>query len=180
MAKYNISYLDVFFIILFIVLLIKLPDIDIQYILENIGINTTIQLTALLVVLLLLSMVTYCYYPITGGIIFICITLFLRTQFKYVEAFYQLPPPIRLTGSRGVDPTNPQTTNPQTTNPQTTKKNKDLTVEEYLLNQIVDDPNKTNLEKEVIKDITQKYFLNSDKLQKLTDFNEESEKYSLT
>ena len=43
----------------------------------------------------------------------------------------------------------------------------------------MDDPNKTDLEKQIIQDITQKYFLNSDKLQKLTDFNEESEEYSL-
>ena len=37
-----------------------------------------------------------------------------------------------------------------------------------------------NLEvKQIIKDIAQKYFLNSDKLQKLSSFNEESEKYNI-
>lgn len=161
--------LDSLSVILFFILIIYLPDIDIQNALEQIGINTTFKLTLVLVLLLLLAMITYCYSKITGCVIFACTSLFLRTQFKYVEAYQNL---IRL--SVPTEPT-PTKLNNNTEN----TKNKELTVEEYLLKQISDDPNKTNLEKQIIKDITQKYFLNSDKLQKLSSFNEESEKYNI-
>lgn len=161
--------LDSLSVILFFILIIYLPDIDIQNALEQIGINTTFKLTLVLVLLLLLAMITYCYSKITGCVIFACTSLFLRTQFKYVEAYQNL---VRLSVS--TEPT-PTKSNNNTKN----TKNKELTVEEYLLKQISDDPNKTNLEKQIIKDITQKYFLNSDKLQKLSSFNEESEKYNI-
>ena len=149
--------LDSVSVILFFILIIYLPDIDIQNALEQIGINTTFKLTLVLVLLLCLAMIIYCYSKITGCVIFACTSLFLRTQFKYVEAYQEL------------------SKNNITKN----TKNKELTVEEYLLKQISDDPNKTNLEKQIIKDITQKYFLNSDKLQKLSTFNEESEKMNI-
>lgn len=149
--------LDSISVILFFILIIYLPDIDIQNSLEQIGINTTFKLTIVLVLLLCLAMIIYCYSKITGCVIFACTSLFLRTQFKYVESYQELP----------------KNNNTENT------KNKELTVEEYLLKQISDDPNKTNLEKQIIKDITQKYFLNSDKLQKLSTFNEESEKMNI-
>jgi len=149
--------LDSISVILFFILIIYLPDIDIQNALEQIGINTTFKLTLVLVLLLCLAMIIYCYSKITGCVIFACTSLFLRTQFKYVEAYQELS----------------KNNNTENT------KNKELTVEEYLLKQISDDPNKTNLEKQIIKDITQKYFLNSDKLQKLSTFNEESEKMNI-
>jgi len=149
--------LDSVSVILFFILIIYLPDIDIQNALEQIGINTTFKLTLVLVLLLCLAMIIYCYSKITGCVIFACTSLFLRTQFKYVEAYQELS----------------KNNNTENT------KNKELTVEEYLLKQISDDPNKTNLEKQIIKDITQKYFLNSDKLQKLSTFNEESEKMNI-
>jgi hypothetical protein len=79
--------LDTISVILFFILIIYLPDIDIQNSLESIGINTTLKLTIVLVLLLCLAMITYCYSKIIGCIIFTCTSIFLRTQFKYVEAF---------------------------------------------------------------------------------------------
>lgn len=159
--------LDSISVIFFFILIIYLPDIDIQNVLEHIGINTTFKLTLVLVLLLCLAMITYCYSKITGCVIFACTSLFLRTQFKYVEAYQK---PVSL---RPLNETTPKNNNIENT------KNKELTVEEYLFKQISDDPNKTNLDKQIIKDITQKYFLNSDKLQKLTTFNKESEKMNI-
>ena len=153
------------------IFLVILPDINIQDTLNKIGINTSFKLTLFLVLLLMVALVLYCYSKIVGGIIFICVSLFLKTQFKYVEAFQ---PPIRLTVSKGSN----KLFSKKNINKQNSNK-KDFTVEEYLLNQIADDPNKTDLEKKIIQDITQKYFLNSDKLQKLNDFNDESEEYSV-
>lgn len=172
--KLNIlkTSLDIISVILFFILIIYLPDIDIQKELENIGINTTFKLTIVLVVLLSFAMLIYCYSKITGCVIFACTTLFLRTQFTYVETFQESTRTrVKLKG--GYD--NATIKN----NKKKTKHQEELTVEEYLLNQISDDPNKTNLEKDLIKDITKKYFLNSDKLKKLTDFNEESEDYKI-
>lgn len=185
--------LDSVSVILFFILIIYLPDIDIQNALEQIGINTTFKLTLVLVLLLCLAMIIYCYSKITGCVIFACTSLFLRTQFKYVEA-YQVPVKLRPLTETTPKKLNivsdniklPKLTLPNYNYPKPSKnnntqntKNKELTVEEYLLKQISDDPNKTNLEKQIIKDITQKYFLNSDKLQKLSTFNEESEKMNI-
>lgn len=165
--------LDTISVILFFILIIYLPDIDIQNALENIGINTTLKLTIVLVLLLCLAMITYCYSKIIGCIIFTCTSVFLRTQFKYVEAFKESK---RLKAR--TDNNLPKNSSKNETE-NNIKQKGELTVEEYLLKQISDDPNKTNLEKKIIKDITQKYFLNSDKLQKLTTFNEESEKMNI-
>jgi len=185
--------LDSLSVILFFILIIYLPDIDIQNALEKIGINNTFKLTIVLVLLLVLAMITYCYSKITGCVIFACTSLFLRTQFKYVEA-YQEPVRLKRSTETTLKKLNlvsdniilpkldlPKFNTPKLSKNNNTKntKNKELTVEEYLLKQISDDPNKTNLEKQIIKDITQKYFLNSDKLQKLSSFNEESEKYNI-
>ena len=166
--------LDGISVILFIILIIYLPDIDIQNALENIGINTTFKLTIILVLLLCLAMIIYCYSKITSCIIFVCISLFLRTQFKYIESYQN---PNRLIS---VSDNNPLPNSIPNSIPNIIlKKQTDLIVEEYLLKQISDDPNKTNLEKDLIKDITQKYFLNSDKLKKLTNFNEKSEDFNI-
>ena len=165
------KYLDVLLCILFVLFIVILPDINIQDQLNKIGINTSFKLYLVLVLLSLGAMIIFCYSKISGGIIFICISLFLKTQFRYVETFQSLRLSVLRNNNNRVLPKNNLKTQ--------TKNKKDFTVEEYLLNQIVDDPNKTDLEKQIIQDITQKYFLNSDKLQKLTDFNEESEEYSL-
>jgi hypothetical protein len=47
-----------------------------------------------------------------------------------------------------------------------------------LKKQVSSDPNITNLEKEVIQDIYDKYFLNSNNLNKLIKFNNEASKYN--
>lgn len=171
LSNIKFTYLDVIVCILFMVLLVILPDINIQDTLNIIGINTSFKLTLFLVLILMVALVLYCYSKIIGGIIFICVSLFLKTQFKYVEPFQ---PPIRLTVRKDDN----YRTLKKVIKPQNNIK-RDFTVEEYLLNQIADDPNKTDLEKKIIQDITQKYFLNSDKLQKLKDFNEESDEYSV-
>lgn len=163
--------LDSISVILFFILIIYLPDIDILTSLESIGINTTFKLTIVLVLLISLAMSTYCYSKITGSIIFACTSLFLRTQFKYVEA-YQNSKILRLRTYNNLPKNMIKSENDNI-------QKVELTVEEYLLKQISDDPNRTNLEKQIIKDITQKYFLNSDNLKKLTDFNEESEKNNI-
>ena len=162
--------LDSISVILFFILIIYLPDIDIQTSLESIGINTTFKLTIVLVLLISLAMITYCYSKITGCIIFACTSLFLRTQFKYVEAYQNKRLRVRTYNNLPKNMIKSENDNIQKV---------ELTVEEYLLKQISDDPNRTNLEKQIIKDITQKYFLNSDNLKKLTDFNEESEKNNI-
>ena len=102
----------------------------------------------------------FCYSNIIGGILFICIALFLKLHYKYVESFVLLRP-------SKVD------------NNKLNDEKMELTVEDYLLKQIEDDPNKTQIEKKVITDITQKYFLNSDKLAKLKKFNNDSNMFKI-
>ena len=87
LSNIKLPYLDVIFCILFMVFLVILPDINIQDYLNKLGINTSFKLTLFLVLLLMMALVIYCYSKITGGIIFICVSLFLKTQFRYVEAF---------------------------------------------------------------------------------------------
>lgn len=180
-SKNKIYYLDIIFIALFVLLLIKLPDIDIQEYLENLGINSSFKLIFCLVVLLILTMIIICYSKIMGGILFICITLFLRTQFKYIEAFQKQGnnKSVVLNNQESFINSNNNNYN-KNNNYNSNSGDNNITVEKYLLNQIADDPNKTSLEKKIIQDITQKYFLESDKLQKLTDFNNNSDTYSLT
>lgn len=43
--------------------------------------------------------------------------------------------------------------------------------QKYLLEQIASDPNKTNLDKDIMADLTQQYFASSDTLPMLQDFN---------
>jgi hypothetical protein len=150
---FTIFDLDIISIILFIILLIWYPDVNINDLLARSNITTSFQVTLILFILVIISIFVYCHISkIIGGILFIVISIFLNTHFKYIEAF---------------------------TNDTLTSNDELFSVTNYLLKQIEADPNKTQLEKEVINDITTKYFINSDKLNTLTKFNNISNTYSL-
>lgn len=48
--------------------------------------------------------------------------------------------------------------------------------EEYLIEQIKADPNKTKLDKDIMEDLTRQYFTSSDTLPMLREFNDEARK----
>ena len=91
--------------------------------------------------------------------------MIMRTRFNYIELFTN---PIEAFGTEfSVDSQIPDTT---ATQPLLVAQELE-TVKDFLIKQIESDPNKTKLEKQVIDGIINQYFVKSDKLKQLSNFN---------
>jgi hypothetical protein len=89
----------------------------------------------------------------------------MRTRFNYIELFTN--PPEAFGVEFSVDS---QVPDPTTTLPLLVAQ--DLaTAQDFLVKQIQADPNKTKMEKQVIDGIINHYFVKSDKLKQLSNFN---------
>lgn len=159
------KYINAIFIIIFVAIICIFPDIDYLSLANKYHINNTIF------GLLLLCLAGFGIYMLKHNktlstLTFIVFFMLMRTKFNYVELFENNINNIPVS-EFNIDSTN--TTIPQT-RPLLTEE--DLTVaQDFLLKQTQADPNKTPLEKQVINDIITHYFVKSDKLTQLRNFN---------
>lgn len=93
-------------------------------------------------------------------LVFILFFMIMRTRFNYIELF--------ISGSEfSVDS---QTPDPTATQPLLVAQELDV-AKDFLIKQTDADPNKTKMEKTVINEIINHYFVKSDKLKQLQNFN---------
>jgi hypothetical protein len=118
------------------------------------------------------------YSRVIGGYVFILLFYVMNTQMRYIELFT-----IRKTEDP-LDAFQDQVTTTTTTQPQLDPLNLsagDLSLaEDFLLKQTAADPNRTDLEKNVVSDIIRQYFIKSNKLAELRDFNDRALKANPT
>jgi hypothetical protein len=117
---------------------------------------------------ILISLIAYKYSNISGVLLFLILMIIVRVYLKtviFIERF-----------ESGIPSTTPVVTNSQTSfiyNEEVVNKAKD-----YLKEQVAENPNITDLEKDVINDIYDTYFMNSSNLENLKRFNESASEYN--
>lgn len=141
-----VSAINAISIVLFIIIFVNYPEIDMLGICKQYHINN-ITFSLFLIGLVLLGIWLIPHFKIIAMCIFILFFIIFKTQYMYVELFTDVQQPSQLTS-------------------QETEVAK-----QFLIKQIESDPNKTNLEKAEIDNIISTYFNTSDKLKSLYDFN---------
>lgn len=134
----------------------------INYFIKNELNNSYILTYGILGILILLTFIAYKYSKLVSGILFLIIMIIVKTYLNkqtLIEKFE--------------DNLDEQIKKDNNYDLEVTEKVKD-----YLKQQVIDNPNITNLEKDVINDIYDTYFLNSDNLQILKRFNDEASDYN--
>lgn len=162
--------LEILASLIFICTLVYLPDLDFGYLAMQLGLSERYQIYTLLICIATVGIALFRYSRVIGGYVFILLFYVMNTQLRYIELF---------TIRKTEDPfDNFQDVNETTT---TTKppvdplnlSSGDLSLaEDFLLKQTAADPNKTDLEKNVVSDIIRQYFVKSNKLTELRDFND--------
>jgi hypothetical protein len=153
----NLS-IEILFSVLFICTLVNMPDTDFQQLANRLGLTDRFRIYAALILIACVGMAVYRYSRVISGYIFILLFYVVNTQMRYRELFQA------------------ETTTTTSTNPIKDPLNLtpgDLSLaEDFLIKQTQSDPNKTQLEKNVVTDIIKQYFLKSNKLTELRDFND--------
>ena len=158
------NVLEAISIITFITIFCTFADIDYLTLANKYHINNTIF------GLILLCLACFGIYMLRHNktistLVFILFFMIMRTRFNYIELFTN---PREAFGTEfSVDSQEPDTT---ATQPLLVAQELE-TVKDFLIKQIESDPNKTKLEKQVIDDIINQYFIKSDKLKQLSNFN---------
>lgn len=146
--------------ILFVVILVNWYDLNIQNILSRHGIQSSLSLGILLLLIAVLGILIFKFVTKLAGLyIFILLSLVVKSMLRYTELFTVV-------------------TQPQTTQPLDSTDPNFAEIQDFLLKQIASDPNTTEVDKQVIVDITKKYFKNSSKLAEMRDFNESTKEYN--
>ena len=159
--------LEILSSIIFICTLVYLPDLDFQYLAEQLGLSDRFRIYTFLICIAAFGIALFRYSRIIGGYVFIMLFYIMNTQLRYIELF---------TTRKTEDPFQDQATT--TTQAQLDPLNLsagDLSLaENFLLKQTAADPNRTDLEKKVVSDIIRQYFIKSNKLAELRDFNDQA------
>ncbi len=145
--------------LIFVCLLVNLPDIDLNHIARYTGLNTRISLYLAIIVLCLIGGWLVKYSKIIAGYVYIIVFFLFNTQMRYIELFQDSAPVATLAEKSQPD--------------KLALSAGDLALaEDFLIKQTAADPNRTDLEKQVISDLIKQYFLKSNKLTELRDFND--------
>ncbi len=165
--------LEILASLIFICTLVYMPDMDFGHLAMQLGLTERYQIYTLLICIAAVGIALFRYSRVIGGYVFILLFYVMNTQLRYIELF---------TIRKTEDPLdNFQDINQTSTTTTTTTKPVDplnLTAgdlslaEDFLIKQTAADPNKTDLEKNVVSDIIRQYFVKSNKLAELRDFND--------
>ena len=173
--------------LLFICLLVYLPDLDFQHLAEQLGLSDRFRIYTMLICIAAVGIALFRYSRVIGGYVFILLFYVMNTQLRYAELFTTTAQAAKLpaelftiesfTIRKTEDPLDAfQDQSTTTTLPQLDPLNLsagDLSLaEDFLLKQTSADPNRTDLEKNVVSDIIRQYFIKSNKLAELRDFND--------
>lgn len=144
---------------LFICTLVNMPDVDFQHLATRLGLTDRFRIYAALILIAGVGMAIYRYSRVISGYVFILLFYVVNTQMRYRELFQTEADTTTTTTKPIIDPLN--------------LTSGDLSLaEDFLIKQTQSDPNKTQLEKNVVSDIIKQYFLKSNKLTELRDFND--------
>jgi len=156
--------LELISIIIFISIFCTFPDIDYLTLANKYHINNTI-FGIIIVCLASLGIYLLRINKTIAVLVFILFFMIMKTRFNYIELFVN--PPEAFGTDFSVDSQEPD---PTATLPLLVAQ--DLaTAQDFLVKQIQADPNKTKMEKQVIDGIINHYFVKSDKLEQLSNFN---------
>ncbi len=148
--------------LIFVCLFVNLPDIDLNNIARYTGLNTRISLYLAIIILCLIGGWLVKYSKIIAGYVYIIVFFLFNTQMRYIELFQD-------SGSASTV----ATLAAKTQLDKLELSAGDLALaEDFLIKQTAADPNRTDLEKQVISDLIKQYFLKSNKLTELRDFND--------
>jgi hypothetical protein len=150
----------------FIILFCYFPDIDYLTLAKKYHINNTI-FALFLIVLAGIGIYTLKINKGVSALVFIIFFMLMKTRFTYVELFGNQKSLESFVNEFSVSS---QTPDPNATEPLLVAQELQK-AQEFLKKQIQSDPNKTQMEKQVIDDIINHYFVKSDKLKQLSNFN---------
>jgi hypothetical protein len=175
-----------------------MPDMDFGYLAMQLGLSDRFRIYTLLICIAAFGIALFRYSRVIGGYVFILLFYVMNTQLRYAELFTTRGTSELFTTEQSAEPTELFTTsesftirktedpldNFQDVDKTTTTKplmdplnlsTGDLSLaEDFLLKQTESDPNKTDLEKNVVSDIIRQYFVKSNKLVELRDFNDQA------
>ena len=182
--------LEILASLIFICTLVYMPDVDFGHLAMQLGLTERYQIYTLLICIAAVGIALFRYSRVIGGYVFILLFYVMNTQLRYIELFTTRGTSELFTTEQSAEPTElftiRKTEDPlddfQNINETTTTKPVmdqlnlsagDLSLaEDFLLKQTEADPNKTDLEKNVVSDIIRQYFVKSNKLVELRDFND--------
>lgn len=157
---------ELLFIFAFIILFCYFPEIDYLTLAKKYHINNTV-FGVFLLILAGLGIYTLKINKTISVLVFILFFMLMRTRFTYVELFKNKDTKESFASEFSVSS---QTPDPTATEPLLVAQELQI-AQEFLKKQIQADPNKTQMEKQVIDDIINNYFVKSDKLKQLSNFN---------
>jgi len=169
-SRYIIKFVNFITILLFIGIITnytKFTKCINNFILHDLG-NSYIMTYGVLGIYILISLIAYKYSNVSGVLLFLILMIIVRVYLKtviFIERFESDIP----------------STTAADTNSQTSSIYDDEVVSKakaYLKDQVANNPNITDLEKDVINDIYDTYFMNSSNLENLKRFNESASEYN--
>lgn len=151
-------------IIIFIIIFCTFSDIDYLTLANKYHINNTIF------GVILLCVACFGIYMLRINktisiLVFILFFMIMQTRFNYIELFTD-----KIEGFGSEFSVGSQIPDPTATQPLLVAQEL-ATAQDFLIKQIESDPNKTKMEKSVINNIINHYFVKSDKLTQLQNFN---------
>ncbi len=153
--------LEILASIAFVCLVVNLPELDLSTTARHIGINSRIGMYLALLLLCLVGFWLTSVSKIIAGYVYIIVVYIFYTQMRFIALFQNPGPDPVATGQTNTQPD------------KLALSAGDLALaEDFLIKQTSADPNRTDLEKQVITDIIKQYFLKSNKLTELRDFND--------
>ena len=169
LSRYIITFINFIIILLFVGIITnynKFTKCINNFITHDLG-NSYILTYGVLGIYILISLIAYKYSNVSGVLLFLILMIIVRVYLKtviFIERFE----------------TNTPSTTSKNVNIETSKYSDDITnkVKDYLKGQVSENPNITDLEKDVINDIYDTYFMNSSNLENLKRFNESASEYN--
>ncbi len=183
--------LEILASLIFICTLVYMPDMDFGYLAMQLGLTERYQIYTVLICIAAVGIALFRYSRVIGGYVFILLFYVMNTQLRYAELFTTRGTSELFTTEQSAEQTelftirktedpldNFQDGNETTTTTAPVMDPLNLSAgdlslaEDFLLKQTAADPNKTDLEKNVVSDIIRQYFVKSNKLVELRDFND--------
>lgn len=182
--------LEILASLIFICTLVYMPDMDFGHLAMQLGLTERYHIYTLLICIAAVGIAIFRYSRVIGGYVFILLFYVMNTQLRYIELFTTRGTSELFTTKKSAELTELFTIR-KTEDPLDDFQNVDETTtttkpvdplnlsagdlslaEDFLLKQTEADPNKTDLEKNVVSDIIRQYFVKSNKLVELRDFND--------
>jgi hypothetical protein len=175
-SRYIIKFINIITILIFVGIITnynKFTKCINNFILHDLG-NSYIMTYGVLGIYILISLIAYKHSNVAGVLLFLILMIIVRVYLKtviFIERFESNIPSTTTSIDSSIDSNNIS---------QTSKYSEEVVskAKDYLKEQVAENPNITDLEKDVINDIYDTYFMNSSNLENLKRFNESASEYN--